>query len=247
MMKNFLILIGLVFLILLININRPAYALNPLGLVDQVPGIGCGVPDDTKGANLCCTPISLNCSFGLLDYIEKVPGIGDWISNAKDRCHSIADFQIKYPGIKCMYGEEIHDRSGNCSCTLKNASVSPIPEIRELCKRYLGTSNPKEFEACDRCAVSGFWTGIGCIPLSLEGFINYIFTFGIGLGGIVAMLCIIYAAFMIQSSSGNPERIKKAQELLTSCVMGLMLIIFSVFILRVIGVDILKIPFLSSK
>jgi len=65
---------------------------------------------------------------------------------------------------------------------------------------------------------------------------------GIGLAGLIALLCIIYAAFMIQISSGNPERIKKAQELLTSCIMGLMLIIFSVFILRLIGVDILKIP-----
>ena len=36
--------------------------------------------------------------------------------------------------------------------------------------------------------------------------------------------------------------LKKAQELITSCIMGLMLIIFSIFILRLIGVDILKIP-----
>lgn len=244
MMRNFLILIGLLFLILFININRPAYALL---YIEKVPGVGCGVPDDTKGANLCCTPVSIDCSFGLFDYMQVLPGIGGWISDTKDRCQSIVDFQAKYPGIKCLYGNEIHNNSGNCSCTLKNTSITPVPEIRELCKRYLGLSNPKEFAACDRCARSGFWTGIGCIPLSLEGFVNYIFTFGIGLGGIVALLCMIYAAFMIQSSSGNPERIKKAQELLTSCVMGLMLIIFSIFILRVIGVDILRIPFIISK
>ena len=47
---------------------------------------------------------------------------------------------------------------------------------------------------------------------------------------------------MMQTSQGNPEKLKKAQEMLTSCIMGLMLIIFSVLILRLIGVDILKIP-----
>jgi len=47
---------------------------------------------------------------------------------------------------------------------------------------------------------------------------------------------------MMQSSQGNPEKLKKAQEMITSCIMGLMLIIFSVFILKLIGVNILKIP-----
>ena len=55
-------------------------------------------------------------------------------------------------------------------------------------------------------------------------------------------MCIIYSAYLIQFSRGNPERIKKAREYLTSCIMGLLLIIFSIFILRLIGVDILRIP-----
>ena len=53
---------------------------------------------------------------------------------------------------------------------------------------------------------------------------------------------IISASFMIITSSGNPDRLKAGQELLTSAIMGLIMIIFSVFVLRVIGVDILKIP-----
>jgi len=46
----------------------------------------------------------------------------------------------------------------------------------------------------------------------------------------------------MQSSQGNPEKLKKSQDMITSCIMGLMLIIFSIFILKLIGVDILKIP-----
>ena len=69
-----------------------------------------------------------------------------------------------------------------------------------------------------------------------------VFGIGVGLAGGFSLLCIIYAAFMMQSSEGNPEKLKKAQEMITSCIMGLMLIIFSVFILRLIGVNLLKIP-----
>ena len=90
---------------------------------------------------------------------------------------------------------------------------------------------------------NGVWTAIGCISGDLSTVIKEkIFGLGVGFGGIVALLCIIYAAFQIQTSQGNPEKIKKGQELLTSCIMGLTLIIFSVFILKLIGVDILRIP-----
>ena len=236
-MRKFLILVTF----FLVIIGKPAYG----GLADQFPGVGCGVPNDTKGANKCCVPVSPGCSFGILDSLQIVPGIGGLIKNAKEQCQNIVEFQNKYPGLKCLYGEESVDSSGNCNCILQDATSSAIPEIREMCKKYLGMSNPKEFEACDRCATSGFWTGIGCIPLSLGGFTEYIFTLGIGLGGIIALLCIIYSAFQMQASRGNPEKIKKAQELLTSCIMGLMLIIFSVFILRLISVDILRIPFIK--
>jgi len=84
---------------------------------------------------------------------------------------------------------------------------------------------------------------MGCVYTDTKDFIEKtVFGLGIGLAGGFALLCIIYAAFMMQSSQGNPEKLKKAQELITSCIMGLMLIIFSVFILRLIGVSILKIP-----
>ena len=58
-------------------------------------------------------------------------------------------------------------------------------------------------------------------------------------------IMFIVGAFNYLTSFGNAERIKKAQEMLTSCIIGLMLIIFSVFILRLIGVNILKIPFID--
>ena len=115
----------------------------------------------------------------------------------------------------------------------------------EMCSKFLtGSTNARELSGCFNCANSnGMWTGMGCLPLDINTLISgFILNTGIGLGGGLALLCIIYAAFLMQSSQGNPEKLKKAQEMITSCIMGLMLIIFSVFIMRLIGVNILRIP-----
>lgn len=87
---------------------------------------------------------------------------------------------------------------------------------------------------------NGINTAIGCIPINdTNAFIGFILGWAIGIGGGIAFLLIIYAGFMIMTSSGNPDRLKAGQELLTSAIAGLIMLIFSVFILRVIGVNIL--------
>jgi hypothetical protein len=45
---------------------------------------------------------------------------------------------------------------------------------------------------------------------------------------------------MIMTAAGNPERLKAGQELLTSALSGLVLLVLSIFVLRFIGVDILQ-------
>jgi hypothetical protein len=85
-------------------------------------------------------------------------------------------------------------------------------------------------------------TAIGCIDITSEsGFAGFFLKWAIGLGGGIAFLLVVYSGFMILTSKGSPERLKAGQELLSSAIMGLILLIFSVFILRIIGVDILQI------
>lgn len=85
-------------------------------------------------------------------------------------------------------------------------------------------------------------TAIGCIPVgNTNAFIGFILRWAIGVGGGIAFLLILYAGFMIMTSSGNPDRLKAGQELMTSAIAGIIMLIFSVFILRVIGVNILGI------
>jgi len=92
---------------------------------------------------------------------------------------------------------------------------------------------------------TGINSAIGCIPVltaDKEDFLAFILKWAIGIGGGIAFLLIIYAGFIVMTSTGNPERLKAGQELLTSAISGLILLIFSVFILELIGVKILGLP-----
>lgn len=96
----------------------------------------------------------------------------------------------------------------------------------------------------------GIDTAIGCIPL-VSGtsqdpnenlFLGFLLRWAIGIAGGIAFILIIYASFTIMSSSGEPTKLKAGQEMLTSAISGLILLIFSVFILRLIGISILNLP-----
>jgi len=62
------------------------------------------------------------------------------------------------------------------------------------------------------------------------------------MGGGIALLMIIFGAFQMMTSAGNPEKLNEGKELVSAAVAGLMFIIFSVFLLKLIGQDILAIP-----
>ncbi|HEX6977126.1 MAG TPA: pilin [Patescibacteria group bacterium] len=94
----------------------------------------------------------------------------------------------------------------------------------------------------------GINTAIGCIPFGdSTKLISFFLGWGMGIAGGIAFLLILFAGFQIMTSRGDPNRLKAGQELLTSAIAGLILLIFSIFILRVIGVDILQIKEISTS
>lgn len=52
----------------------------------------------------------------------------------------------------------------------------------------------------------------------------------------------LWGAITIILASGNPEKINEGKEIITSAITGLLFIILSIFLLRLIGVDILQLP-----
>jgi len=131
-----------------------------------------------------------------------------------DNCSTSCVFGISLPGFVCRVED------GVCAC-------------------YPPTNLPS-----DEAPPAGpIQTAIGEIdPRNLQGFIQQLLNLALGVAGGIAFLLMLFGAFMIMTSAGNPEKMKAGSELITSALTGLLFIIFSIFILKLIGVTILDIP-----
>lgn len=89
-------------------------------------------------------------------------------------------------------------------------------------------------------AKDGILTAIGCLPIEIGAFTRTVLNRGISIGAGLAFLLMLYGAFVLITSAGNPENTKKGGEIITSAIVGLLFIIFSIFLLKVIGIDILN-------
>lgn len=137
--------------------------------------------------------------------------------------------------------------SGNPLLPLTNAPppLTPFPSLAPLCKQIPGEFYVK----CKQCIDTGkIWTAIGCIAPDFGSFISQqVLGWGVGVAGAVAFLYFLWGALLFLTSAGNPEKVAMAREIIMSSLMGLLLIIFSVYLLKIISVDILRIPGFSSS
>jgi hypothetical protein len=88
----------------------------------------------------------------------------------------------------------------------------------------------------------GIMTAIGCVPSEPKALVEGLLRYGTLAAGAIAFLLMILGALQMITAEGNPESIKHAQERFYSAIIGLLLIIFSVLLMQVIGVDILDLP-----
>jgi len=98
--------------------------------------------------------------------------------------------------------------------------------------------------ACKVCVEkNNSWTALGCLHTgNPQSFIAQILRIVLPIAGGIAFLLMIFGGLQIIFSGGNPDKVKAGKEMIVGALAGLLLIIFSVFILRVIGYDILRLP-----
>lgn len=134
------------------------------------------------------------------------------------------------------------------SCDSSNLTCTNVGEPGFYCYANdvpitITTPQPQQPKVEVTCGTNGtgIQTAIGCLPVlgSSNEFLSSLLKWAVGVGGGIAFMLMLYAGFMIMTAQGSPERMKAGQELLTSAIAGLILLIFSVFILNFIGVDIL--------
>jgi hypothetical protein len=145
----------------------------------------------------------------------------------------------------CCSGNTCDNSSLTCTTTVRGAYCLDQGQISQLGggAAPANTSGLGIANVSINCGTNGVSTAIGCIPVlgNSQGINSFFIKWGIGVASGIAFLLILYASFMIMTSAGNPERLKAGQELLTSAISGLILLIFSIFLLNFIGVKILGI------
>jgi len=217
----------------------------------SAPGFTCGDASSSDPNVIKCCKMPINSpdlitaqfrnnvpAFGkaigdiIADEINKNAAIVDFTKTASSEAHPCAVGSPSTPG-------DINNDSCICIAAPTN---TPLSAIKPICSKI--NSGTNEIHDCEACVDGGgYWSSLGCFSGNISEFIGQkILGTGIGIAGGISLLCIMFAAFQMQTSSGNAEKVKKAQELLTNCITGLMIIIFSILILKIIGVDILRIP-----
>lgn len=138
----------------------------------------------------------------------------------------------KYP--RCTPGD-------NCEFAVCN-DTSGICNSKK-CDRF---TNKCVYGTTQACIGSGKYflcnTGIGPINADPSGFARSILRIFLGLAGGILLILIILNGYKLMTSQGDPEKIKDAREGIIAAIAGILLIIFSLSILRLITSDILGIP-----
>jgi hypothetical protein len=125
-------------------------------------------------------------------------------------------------------------------------------KVRSYCPpdAYFYNYNPVT-KLCEAFAASDTFTCIGGVCDTAIGSINvgdlsqaltFALKYTFALSGGIILLMVIVTGYTILTAAGNPEKLQAAKENLIAIFSGLLLIAFSLVILRTIGADILGLP-----
>jgi hypothetical protein len=91
------------------------------------------------------------------------------------------------------------------------------------------------------CGSNGVETALGCFDAK-GSFIQTFLKIGFGMAGGIAFLLILYGGLQMVLSVGSPEKLNEAKEVIISAIVGLLFVLFSVFLLKFIGVTVFQLP-----
>jgi len=223
-----------IFLFLFLSLAKNSFALDCPAGVDCISGTIC-TPIERRGD-------SCDLGEGLTGYCCDVPA-----STPTPGCPA---------GLYCVSGSVcIHPGDEDPeSCTI------PGTTFTGMCCQNTPTNTPTpvrspggddDFSITDPFAgcpneTDYINTALGCIPIvNTNSFINWFFSNLVGIAGGIALLLMIFGAFQIITSGGNPDKVKQGQSFVISAISGLLFMIFSLFLLRFIGVGLLGLPGLN--
>ncbi len=122
------------------------------------------------------------------------------------------------------------------SLVLFSFSVSEVYAANQVfCKNGAPSETPD--------ANKELYTALGCVPVGdTTTFLVFVVKRALVLGGGFTFLLLIYSSFMYTTSKGDPKKVAAAKDTFTASLSGLLLIMFSALLLRVVGQSVLNIP-----
>lgn len=210
----------------------------PPDLVDGPPRYPCSGPGYELTINVTESEPPPGCNSGENCCICIFEG---------EECLELADFCDEGFEAECtdtdneFHCEGIH----GCYCVEEEPSVdSQALPPANWAKGYFcdEDGNPTEEPLDDEDQPRPLYTATGCVPVNdKQAFTAFMLTWAVGIGGGLSLLLFVYAGFLFLSSQGNPQRLRLAKTILGAAMTGIIMLIFSVTLLKIIGVNILGI------
>lgn len=82
-------------------------------------------------------------------------------------------------------------------------------------------------------------TALGSVPTDPAPLAAWVLSKAVGMAGGVAFLLMLYGSFLFLISAGDQNKLQEATDVIMSAIAGLLMILFSIFLLNLIGVQIL--------
>jgi len=140
----------------------------------------------------------------------------------------------------CGYceGKSLPSNWGNCVQCLypaeQQAIVTEAPERALLiAPTIFATSGDKAY------------TVFGCVSTTQSGFIDFFANFLTSLVVGLAFLGILWGGLKVMTARGDREALEEGKRYIYGSIAGLLIVFFATFIVKTIGIQILKIPFLQ--
>lgn len=203
--------------------------------VQQSDGVSCG---GRASARKCggSTPQLCQCGSGSNPSDDKCAAAGETCATV---CGSTTPTT---PGG----GDDLIDDRVIDASTCKNVNANEKDRYRANCAASVNPTDPKSVQssqatACFQCVCAGqSWTGLGCIDSSSSGGIAVsIMRIVLGVIGGIALILLIIVGYWY--NTGKIENIAKAKQQLAAVFGAIVFIIFSVLLLRFIGVNVLDV------
>ncbi len=185
------------------------------------------------------TPFSLEDSPGKVTLtIEHDPGTLTLTDAGEQMGAYSVEFPLAVPHLRRLY-----ESSKELNNLVLPAVLAAQPKVEVMTAPVTEPGPQKGTSVFGECME----TALGCIPVTAVGLVSWFVQYGSFVGGGLAFLLMAYGAFLLMTSSGDEEKVKQGKSIITAAIIGLLTIVGAVFLMRLITVQILKIPGFSQK